>query len=79
MKKNFYTVWAGVTPGIYTSWAECKPNVDGISESRCEGFQTLKEAKEAFSMGYEAYMQMKKQKQEQEQAKNNINPCSLQF
>ncbi|MDR0823946.1 MAG: RNase H1/viroplasmin domain-containing protein, partial [Prevotella sp.] len=28
-KKNFYVVWNGVRPGVYSSWTDCKAQVDG--------------------------------------------------
>ncbi|MDR3059718.1 MAG: RNase H1/viroplasmin domain-containing protein, partial [Prevotella sp.] len=28
-KKNFYVVWNGIKPGVYSSWPECKAQVDG--------------------------------------------------
>ena len=47
MAKKYYVVKKGVVPGIYKSWAECKPNIDGFSGAVFQGFQTLEEA-EAF-------------------------------
>ncbi len=37
---SFYAVHRGQTPGIYTSWPECKPQVHGIS-NEYRGFKTL--------------------------------------
>ena len=28
-KVKYYVVWKGVMPGIYTSWAACKEQVEG--------------------------------------------------
>ena len=48
VKKRFYAVVRGKTSGaVYDSWAECEPNVKGISGAMFKGFSTRKEA-EAF-------------------------------
>ncbi len=47
VKKNFYAVKKGRTPGIYKTWSECQANVTGFSGAVFKGFETLKEA-EAF-------------------------------
>ena len=46
VKKNFYAVKKGKTPGIYKTWAECQKNVTGFSGAVFKGFETLKEAEE---------------------------------
>ena len=38
MKKNFYAVREGRIPGIYTTWAECKEQIDGYSGAVYKGF-----------------------------------------
>lgn len=52
MAKKYYAVknGNGGVSGIYTSWPECKAQVDGVSGVRYKGFQTLEEA-EAFLRG----------------------------
>ncbi len=47
-KNKFYVVWHGVTPGIYTSWAECKAQVSGCEGAIYKGFSTREEAEEAY-------------------------------
>ena len=47
-KNKFYVVWHGVTPGIYTSWAECKAQVNGCEGAIYKGFPTREEAEEAY-------------------------------
>ena len=47
-KSKFYVVWHGVTPGIYTSWAECKAQVNGCEGAIYKGFSTREEAEEAY-------------------------------
>lgn len=46
-KHKYFVVWEGKTPGIYTSWEECKRQVHGFSGARYKGFATEAEAKEA--------------------------------
>ncbi len=46
VKKNFYAVKKGRTPGIYKTWAECQKNVTGFSGAVFKGFETRKEAEE---------------------------------
>lgn len=47
-KKKYYVVWRGVTPGIYTSWDECKAQVFGFENSQYKSFSNLEEAEKAF-------------------------------
>lgn len=49
-KKNFYAVKNGIKPGIYNSWKECKPQVDGFKGAVYKGFNTKREA-EAYLSG----------------------------
>ena len=44
MAKKFYAVKNGRIPGIYTSWDECKAQVDGFSGPVFKGFETKDEA-----------------------------------
>lgn len=44
MKKNYYAVKKGVTPGIYTSWELCRENITGFSGAVYKGFATYEEA-----------------------------------
>lgn len=45
MVKKFYAVKKGVKAGIYSTWNECKENVDGYSGAEYKSFQTEKDAK----------------------------------
>jgi ribonuclease HI len=47
-KSKFYVVWTGNKPGIYTSWADCKMQVDGFTGARYKAFNTFEEASSAF-------------------------------
>ena len=60
MKKNkFYVVWEGVTPGIYTSWTECKLQVNGYEGAKYKSFKSEEEAKEAYYSSYWQYIKQK--------------------
>ena len=47
MAKKYYVVWKGRTPGIFTTWNECKTQVDGFAGARYKSFPTLGEAESA--------------------------------
>ncbi len=48
-KKKFYVVWAGLQPGIYTSWTECQLQVKGVEGAKYKSFETQAEAEAAFA------------------------------
>ncbi|MCD8093050.1 MAG: ribonuclease H family protein [Bacteroides sp.] len=48
-KEKFYVVWAGVTPGIYTSWTECQLQTKGYEGAKYKSFETREEAERAFA------------------------------
>lgn len=45
-KSNFYAVKAGVKPGIYSSWDDCKAQVEGYKGCQYKGFRTKREAED---------------------------------
>lgn len=45
---KFYVVWKGVKHGIYTSWADCKAQIDNFKGAQYKSFTNKKEAEEAF-------------------------------
>lgn len=47
-KKNFYVVWVGKKPGIYTSWFECQKQIKGFPAAKFKGFLTKEMAEKAF-------------------------------
>lgn len=47
-KKKYYVVWEGIEPGIYTNWAECKKNIEGVSSPIFKSFKSAEIAKKAF-------------------------------
>lgn len=48
-KNKYYVVWKGVVPGVYTSWDECKKNVQGFEHALYKSFPTSEEAQDAFT------------------------------
>lgn len=44
MPKKFYAVRAGLNPGIYTTWDDCKKQVIGFSRAVYKGFDSLEAA-----------------------------------
>lgn len=55
-KQKYYVVWKGKSPGIYTSWEECKAQIQGIKGAVYKSFSSRKEAEEAFNGNYKAYV-----------------------
>ena len=49
-KNKFYAVLKGRTPGLYTSWDECKAQVDGFASALYKGFPDEASAKEYLNM-----------------------------
>jgi len=58
-KSKFYVVWEGKKPGIYTSWDECKKQVDGVAQARYKSFESAEEAAKAFKGDYKNFIQRK--------------------
>lgn len=69
-KKNFYVVWNGVVPGVYTSWDECKRQVSGYDGAIYKSFPTLEAAQKAFNESPWEYIG----KNAKETQKKNILP-----
>ncbi|XP_058106357.1 uncharacterized protein LOC131249569 [Magnolia sinica] len=44
MKRRFYVVFEGRTPGIYETWEECKAQVHGFSECKHKSFAAYEDA-----------------------------------
>ena len=58
-KNKYYVVWHGVSPGIYTSWTDCKLQINGFKGAVYKSFNTRKEAEEAYSSSPHFYLQRK--------------------
>jgi ribonuclease HI len=54
-KNNFYVVWNGLKPGVYSSWAECQKQIIGFPNAKYKGFKTQQLAQKAFTEGPENY------------------------
>ncbi len=50
-KSKFYVVWKGITPGIYTTWADCKEQVDDFADAKYKSYESFAEAKAAYESG----------------------------
>lgn len=50
-KQKYYVVWEGKAPGIYTSWNDCKAQVDGYNNARYKSYESLQEAEAALKAG----------------------------
>jgi len=47
-RRQAYVVFVGRKPGVYLSWEETKEQVHQFSGQRYKGFDSIKEAREAF-------------------------------
>ena len=56
-KQKYYVVWNGVCPGIYTSWTDCKPQINGYTGAVYKSFDTKEEAEKAYQSPPELYFQ----------------------
>lgn len=54
MKNKFYTVWNGRKVGVFSTWDECRLQVEGFHGARYKGFSDRQSAENAFKSGYEA-------------------------
>ncbi|GIP34197.1 ribonuclease H [Paenibacillus sp. J2TS4] len=51
-KQKYYVVWVGHRPGIYTSWPECKEQVDGRNDAKYKSYSSKAEAEQAYREGW---------------------------
>lgn len=51
-KNKFYVVWKGREKGIFSSWEDCKKQVDGFEGAQYKGFPTESAARQAQAQGY---------------------------
>ncbi len=54
-KQKFYVVWKGKEPGIYTSWEECKQQIEGVKGAQYKAFPDKESAEKAFDGNYLEY------------------------
>ncbi len=55
-KIKFYVVWEGRKPGVYSSWDECKKQIDGIAGAKYKSFESKDLAERAFKGNYWQYV-----------------------
>ncbi len=59
-KQKYYVVWKGNTPGIYTSWNECKKHIAGFTGAVYKAFEDKAIAEKAFKGKPHLYIGNKK-------------------
>lgn len=57
---KYYVVWEGYEPGIYSTWQDCKLQIQNYPNAKYKSFKTLEEAKDAYAMGFFGYQKLKK-------------------
>lgn len=60
-KNNFYVVWRGHNTGIFSSWDECRQQINGYPGAQYKGYPTLAAAKAAQKDGYSTVPKSKTQ------------------
>ena len=55
MKNKYYVVWKGRNPGIYSSWEDCKKEIDGFAGALYKGFPDKASADAAFAKGFTGF------------------------
>jgi len=58
--KKWYVVWKGLEPGVYSTWVECKQQIDGFEGARYKSFETQTQAVEAYRSDFGNYIGIKK-------------------
>jgi len=51
-KPKWYVVWAGVTPGVYTSWEKAKVQIHEFPGAKYKSYENQQQAEAAFGQGY---------------------------
>ncbi len=59
-KQRYYVVWHGVCPGIYTSWADCKQQINGFAGAIYKSFASKEEAEKAYNSSPYPYFRKEK-------------------
>lgn len=54
-KKKFYVVWKGKKTGVFTSWNDCKKQIDGFQGAQYKAFASKIDAEKALTESYEKY------------------------
>ncbi len=58
-KQKYYVVWEGRNKGVFTTWDDCKKQIDGYPEAKYKSFESEKEAIEALAKNYYAVVAKK--------------------
>jgi len=66
--KKYYVVWKGRKTGVFSSWEDCKKQVDQYQGAQYRGFSSLQEAKQASQEKYKNYLRKKSSRY----SKNNL-------
>lgn len=53
-KQKYYAVWKGRESGVFSTWEECKKQVDGFEGAQYKSFESLSEAQTALSKNFYA-------------------------
>ncbi len=59
-KQKYYVVWRGRNPGVFTTWENCKMQIDGFDRAVYKSFPSREEAEDAFSKPASESMKKKK-------------------
>ncbi len=76
-KEKYYVVWKGIDPGIYSSWTDCRRQVENIEGALYKSFGSKMLAEEAYAAGPWAYIGKKKEVRAQVPASGNFIRDSL--
>lgn len=73
-KSKYYVVWIGQTPGVYDSWELCSLMVDGWKGAVYKGFDSLEEARKAYELPPENFIEKKTAKGRKKEQKTRELP-----
>lgn len=76
-KQKYYVVWAGVTPGIYTSWTDCQLQTKGYEGAKFKSFESREEAEKAFASSPYTYIGQNAVKASQPKISESSLPASV--
>lgn len=72
MKQKYYVVWEGASEGVFTSWEACQEAVIGVPGAKYKSFSSLREAEDAYAIGYEAWKEEHEESKEKSDASADI-------
>ncbi len=77
-QSKYYVVWEGVEIGIFSSWDECKKNIQAYPQAKYKSYKTQEEAEVAFAQGYYNAIKEAKKEKELSSKTNGITPKGMQ-